>query len=30
MSYVDAFHDTTKDKILISERVNGERKIITL
>ena len=30
MSYVDAFHDTTKDKILVSERVNGERKIITL
>jgi len=30
MSYVDAFHDTTKDKIYVSERVNGERKIITL
>jgi len=30
MSYVDAFHDTTKHKIYVSERVNGERKIITL
>ena len=30
MSYVDAFHDTTKDKILVSERVNGERHIVTL
>jgi len=30
MSYVDAFHDTTKDKILVSERVDGERHIVTL
>jgi len=30
MSYVDAFHDTTKDKILVSERVDGKRHIVTL
>jgi len=29
MSYVDAFHDTAKDKIYVAERVNGLRKIIT-
>ena len=30
MSYVDAFHDTAKDKILVSERVDGKRHIVTL
>ena len=27
MSYVDAFHDTTKDKIFVVERVDGKRTI---
>jgi len=30
MSYVDAFHDTVKDKIFVSERINGERRLVTL
>ena len=27
MSYVDAFHDTNKDKVLVVERVDGKRTI---